>query len=423
MDEPLNILVVDDDDVDRMALKRVLGKTHHSATIIEAANADEARKLIAVEPVNCIFLDYMLPDSDGKSLLIEFRSNGITVPILMLTGQGDEQLAVELMQSGASDYLPKSTLSAELINRRLNNVIRIYQADVEKRKAQEEQQALIEQLKEAHVQLLQSEKMASIGQLAAGVAHEINNPVGYIKSNISSLAQYMEDIFTLLTFYERTEEHLVDPAARAEIQQLKEKIDLAYMKTDLRSLLDESLEGVNRVKQIVNDLKDFSHVDEAEWQSTDIHKGLDSTLNIVHNELKYTAEVIKEYGQLPPVQCIASQINQVFLNLLVNAGHAIEQQGTITVRTGTKGDEWVWFYVQDTGKGISPDNIKHIFDPFFTTKPVGKGTGLGLSLSYSIIRKHGGHLEVESEIDKGTTFQVWLPVKQIEQNLELNKTL
>ena len=274
-----------------------------------------------------------------------------------------------------------------------------------------EQKVLIKKLQETQNQLLQSEKMASIGQLAAGVAHEINNPVGYIGSNISSLKKYLADIFQLITAYENAEANITDPATLEALEQLKEQLDIDYLKQDLRDLLAESEEGVERVKQIVRDLKDFSHVDEAEWQWADLHKGLDSTLNVVNNELKYKAEVIKEYGELPAVECLASQLNQVFMNLLVNAAHAIEERGVINIRTGVE-DEWVWVEVADTGRGIDAESLKRIFDPFFTTKPVGTGTGLGLSLSYGIVNKHGGRIDVDSEPGKGTTFRLWLPIKQ-----------
>ena len=412
LQEGMNILVVDDDEVDRMALRRALGRVRKDGRVIEAGNAEEARKSLESEEVDCIFLDYRLPDSDGQALLAEFRRKGIDVPILILTGHGDAQLAVDLMQGGASDFLSKSSLSPELISRRLSNVLRIYEADSERRRAQEQQRVLLEQLREAQGQLLQSEKLASIGQLAAGVAHEINNPLGYINSNISTMVKYVDDLFALFNAYERAEDYLTDATVKADVQGIKERVDWGYLKSDLHSLLEESLEGVDRVRRIVEDLKDFSHVGEAEWQWADIHKGLESTLNIVHNELKYKAEVVKQYGELPPIECIASQINQVFMNLLVNAAQAIEQRGVITVRTGTEEDEWAWVVIQDTGKGITPDKLKRIFDPFFTTKPVGKGTGLGLSLSYGIINRHGGRMEVESVVGEGTTFQVWLPIKQ-----------
>ncbi|MFA7241039.1 MAG: ATP-binding protein [Sulfuricellaceae bacterium] len=274
----------------------------------------------------------------------------------------------------------------------------------------DEQRTLIKKLEEAHNQLLQSEKMASIGQLAAGVAHEINNPIGYVNSNLGTLNTYVEQILRVLDAYEQAES-MCDPEARARARALKEEVELDYLREDILVLLKESGEGIQRVRQIVRDLKDFSHIDEAEWQLADLHSGLDSTLNVVNNELKYKADVIKEYGDIPHVECLPSQINQVFLNLLVNAAHAMEEgkRGLITVRTGTTGNE-VWVEFADTGKGIPPENLTRIFDPFFTTKPVGKGTGLGLSLSYSIVEKHRGRIEVKSAVGKGTTFRVILPV-------------
>ena len=272
--------------------------------------------------------------------------------------------------------------------------------------------ALNHELEEAQSHMLQSEKMASIGQLAAGVAHEINNPIGYVYSNLGTLEKYVQDAFGMLDQYEQAESAITDAEIRAKLKAAKDKLDFAFLRKDLRALMDESKDGITRVKQIVQNLKDFSHVDTSEeWHYTNLHSGLDSTLNIVNNEIKYKANVIKEYGELPEVECLSSQLNQVFMNLLVNAAHAIEQRGTITIRTGQQGDE-VWVDIADTGKGIAPEHIKKIFDPFFTTKPVGKGTGLGLSLSYSIIQKHHGRIEVQSEIGKGTTFRVWLPIKQ-----------
>ena len=180
-------------------------------------------------------------------------------------------------------------------------------------------------------------------------------------------------------------------------------------------LVGESQEGLTRVKQIVQDLNDFSHVDEADWQWADLHAGINSTLNVAHNEIKYKAEVSKEFGDIPQVECMPSQLNQVFMNLFVNAAHAIEEQGLITVRTGVK-DHAVFVAVTDTGKGMDEETRARIFEPYFTTKPVGTGTGLGLSLSHGIIEKHHGRIVLESEVGNGTTFTVWLPIKQPESD-------
>jgi PAS domain S-box-containing protein len=279
-------------------------------------------------------------------------------------------------------------------------------------------ESLHHKLGEAQSQLLQSEKLASIGQLAAGVAHEINNPIGYVHSNLGTLDTYIRDLLGLVTRYEAAEDALPSGAPqRDELAALREKLDLPYLREDIPQLMRESKEGITRVRKIVQDLKDFSRLDSSpNWQYANLHQGLDSTLNIAHNEIKYQADVIKEYGDIPEIECLPSQLNQVFMNLMVNAAHAMEgPRGSITLRTGmaASGDA-VWVEVADTGKGM-PDEIKsRIFDPFFTTKPVGKGTGLGLSLAYGIIQKHHGSIEVESEVGKGTTFRVTLPIKHEE---------
>ncbi len=282
--------------------------------------------------------------------------------------------------------------------------------------AHAEVQAINRRLEDTQQQLLQSEKMASIGQLAAGVAHEINNPIGYVHSNLGSLEGYIGDIFRILEVYGEVERaHPGQAGLFAEVKAMREKLDIDFLKDDVHALLAETREGIGRVKKIVQDLKDFSRTGaEDEWQWADLHKGLDSTLNIVNNEIKYKARVVREYGTLPEIECLPSQLNQVFMNLLVNAAHAIDQQGTITVRSGADAAS-LWVEVSDTGSGIAPENLKRIFEPFFTTKPVGKGTGLGLSLSYSIVQKHGGRLEVESEPGRGTTFRVTLPRERVAQ--------
>ena len=271
------------------------------------------------------------------------------------------------------------------------------------------QEVLIKKLEEAQNQLLQSEKMASIGQLAAGVAHEINNPVGFVNSNLGTLQRYVNDMMRLLSAYESLEESLVDNVLQ-DIRQLKIEIDADYMREDIGTLLSESLDGLQRVRRIVQDLKDFSHVDNSEMEWANLETGLDSTLNVVWNELKYKAKVVKEYGNTPKIECLPSQLNQVFMNLLINAAHAIADHGQITIRTGYN-EENVWVEVEDNGKGIAPEHLARIFEPFFTTKPVGKGTGLGLSLSYGIVNKHGGRIEVSSKLGSGSLFRILLPLQ------------
>ena len=265
----------------------------------------------------------------------------------------------------------------------------------------------------AQQQLVQSEKLASIGQLAAGVAHEINNPIGYIFSNFNTLETYIEGLLAVLAGYEGAEAHIALPDILAKLHAMREQVDLDFLKTDIPVLMRESKEGIVRVRKIVQDLKDFSRVDEGqEWQWANLHQGIDSTLNVVSNEVKYKADVVKKYGDIPDIECLPSQINQVVMNMVVNAAHAIAaERGTITIRTGTDGDA-VQIEISDTGAGISKADISRIFDPFFTTKPVGKGTGLGLSLSYGIVQKHNGRIDVESEVGKGTCFRITLPIRQ-----------
>jgi signal transduction histidine kinase len=279
------------------------------------------------------------------------------------------------------------------------------------RAEQSEQARLIRKLEDTQAQLLQSEKMAAIGQLAAGVAHEINNPVGYVYSNFSSLERYVGDLFRLIESYQALAAEHQDAALRTQLEQANQALDYDFLRGDMADLVRESRQGLERVKQIVQDLRDFSHIDSGDWQEADLHKGLDSTLNVIWNEIKFKAEVVKNYGELQPVQCLGSQLNQVFMNLIINAAHAIEGQGTIWLETGAQ-DDWVFVRVRDSGSGIAPENLTRLFDPFFTTKPVGQGTGLGLSVSYSIVTKHHGRLEVESELGEGAAFTVWLPLRQ-----------
>jgi two-component system NtrC family sensor kinase len=273
--------------------------------------------------------------------------------------------------------------------------------------------AALEQTRITQGQLLQSEKMAAVGQLAAGVAHEINNPVGFVNSNLGSLKTYVAQLLDVITAYESMDAAAPPgDAARLRVEHARAAADMDYLKKDIVELLDESLQGLGRVKKIVQDLKDFSHVDQTEWQETDINTGLESTLNVLASDLRYKAKVTTHFAKLPLLHCVPSQLNQVFMNLLVNAAQSLEdtgRPGQIDVTTGYS-DEVVWAEISDNGKGM-PDAVQtRIFEPFYTTKPVGKGTGLGLSISFDIVeKKHGGRIQVESMVDKGSTFRVLLP--------------
>ncbi|MEH6470676.1 MAG: ATP-binding protein [Halopseudomonas sp.] len=273
----------------------------------------------------------------------------------------------------------------------------------------EQLEALYEQLKQAQMQLIESEKMASIGQLAAGVAHEINNPMTYIIANFVAMQEYCDDLLKLI----EQQQKLVAENAQQASQALLKEMDFEYMRQDIPLLIQQSLDGADRVKQIVQGLRDFSHTGQQDWERSDLRDGLNSTLKVAHNEIKHKAEVIKEFDDIPTIDCLPSQLNQVFLNLLVNAAQAIAKQGTIRVRTRHEQD-WVRIDISDDGQGIDPKHLSSIFDPFYTTKQVGEGTGLGLALSFSIIKAHNGRIEVDSTPGKGTTFSLWLPVEQHE---------
>ncbi|PLX73352.1 MAG: PAS domain-containing sensor histidine kinase [Azoarcus sp.] len=272
---------------------------------------------------------------------------------------------------------------------------------------------LNQQLEGAQVQLVQSEKLAAIGQLAAGVAHELKTPIGFVSTNFGTLERNVGDMLGLIAAYHATAAS-DDPAqalAAAEAQYVAADID--YLREDLPALFAESRDGLDRVQRIARDLKDFSRVGEQDWQFADLHRGLDSTINILRYEIKHKAEVIREYGELPEVWCVPSMINQVFLNLLANAAQAIETQGTITVVTAVEGDK-VLIRIADTGSGIPPDILNRIFVPFFTTKAAGKGTGLGLSLAQDIIRQHHGRLFATSVPGQGSTFTIELPLTELQ---------
>ena len=268
---------------------------------------------------------------------------------------------------------------------------------------------LFRELQETQSQLVQSEKMAGLGQLVAGVAHELNNPISFVYANMKSLQGYIYAIRELLTVLKHAPENA--EKLRENLLDLDKKHDWQFLREDIDNLISESLEGSRRVKAVVENLRNFSRLDESDWKAVDLHEGLDSTLMLINNELKNRIDVRKNYGKLPPVLCNPGQINQVFMNVLVNAAQAISEKGEIRIATRSVGDG-VEIEICDSGSGIPADVLPRIFDPFFTTKPVGSGTGLGLSVSYGIIRKHNGEIKVSSEQGKGTCFTIVLPIAQ-----------
>lgn len=430
------ILIIDDTPANVAVLADYLEE--QGFRVVVAQDGEEGLKRADFVKPDLILMDVMMPGMDGFETCrhLKLRPEVQDIPVIFMTALTDTAKVVNGFKVGGVDYVTKpiqidevlarinTHLSLRAMHKQLSAQNMLLQQEVamrqqtenELQKISNDQQILIARLQEAHDQLLQSEKMASIGQLAAGIAHEINNPIGFVNSNMGSLQTYFHTLFATLDATEALIAHSSDKnQIVTAYAKVKEDAEIDYLKVDFTELMKESRDGLNRVKDIVQALKDFAHVGESNWIEADLHQGLDSTLNIVNNEIKYKADVVKHYGKLPSVKCLASQLNQVFMNLLVNAAHAIKEFGTITIRTScaeTGGNEWVKVEISDTGTGIHPDIMNRIFEPFFTTKPVGTGTGLGLSLSYGIVNKHGGRIEVRSELGKGSSFTVCLPVHQ-----------
>ncbi|BFM48412.1 ATP-binding protein [Marinomonas sp. THO17] len=273
-------------------------------------------------------------------------------------------------------------------------------------------EATNKKLQATHEKLVQSEKMASIGTLAAGVAHEINNPIGYVMSNVQRLQEYSEtyqEAIKRILYLMNQESADIEPSLEDLMKWLQEQ-DIDFIQEDVAELMTDTLEGTKRIREIVSGLKDFSHGNtDHVMREENLNEAIERTLKVAHNELKYIARVKTDLGNIPNVRCNVGQVQQVLLNLLINAGHAISEKGIIKIKSGVAGKE-VYVAITDNGTGISPKLQEKIFDPFFTTKKVGKGSGLGLSIAYGIMQDHNGRIELESVVDKGTRFTLYFPM-------------
>lgn len=407
----MDILIADDDPITRKILSNIITATGHEAVFAE--NGMEAWDLLRAKKVRILISDWMMPELDGHDLCRKIR--GAEWPyyiyIILLTSKDLKSDAIKGLEAGADDYVIKPVHRDEMIAR-IRSGQRIIQLE--------------ENYRQMHAQLLQSDKMASIGQLAAGVAHEINNPTGFISSNLATLNDYQKDLVSLIDRYRKLAEEIrgikrdVMPELQLDkkvdqIRELEDKIDIEFLLDDIPKLVSESIEGTKRIKQIVLDLKDFAHPGENELKYSDLNKNIDSTLNVVWNEIKYKASVKKDYGELPLVKCYPQQLNQVFMNILVNAAQSIKKEGTIKIATRAENGH-IRVTISDTGCGIPSENIPKIFDPFFTTKEVGKGTGLGLNVAYNIVKKHNGSIIVESKVGEGTAFTISVPVDGVDED-------
>ena len=279
------------------------------------------------------------------------------------------------------------------------------------KKHERELEFTLENLKLTQTQLIQSEKMASVGILSAGIAHELNNPINFMSGNVNPLLRDVNDVFTLIRKYDEIIKSNKFKGSFNEVHELKIEIDFPFIIKEIINLLEGIEDGANRSSQIVKGLRSFSRLDEEKCQRYDIHEGIDSTLILLHNKIKDRIKVRKDYGDLEEVECFPGKLNQVIMNILTNSIQAIKGKGEIFIQTVSSGIG-IKIVIKDNGKGMTPEVKKHIFESFFTTKDVGEGTGLGLSISYGIIEQHNGNIDVISKPGKGTEFIISLPKTQ-----------
>jgi two-component system, NtrC family, sensor kinase len=405
------ILVVDDEEAVRNLYASYLNEAYSCAT---AGDAQTALELMAAEQFALVLSDIQMPGLSGTELLRKIVERYPHTAVIMISGVDRTQRVIDTIRVGASDYLVKPcdldvlSLCVEraLERRALLRNARLYKRDLEQRNLELAKQKT--ELVRLQAQIVQAEKMASLGLLAAGVAHELNNPAGFIYSNVHVLKDYVGRLAKCLRAYDAMSLTAGDAAGIAE---LKEHIDYTSIMSDLDSTLSDTYVGAERIRDVVQNLRLFSRLDEGEIKRVDLHEGLEATIRLLSRYFKPgRITVTRDYGTLPPVTCYAAQLNQVWMNLLVNAAQAIgDDEGIVHIRSRGHGDR-VTISISDTGKGISQEDVKKIFDPFFTTKPIGEGTGLGLSISHGIIVQHHGTIKIESAAGKGTTFVITLPL-------------
>ena len=406
-----SILIVDDEEQVRSLFALSLGDAYECSI---AASANEALELLAVNTFALVITDMMMPGRNGIELLRETKARYPDTAVIMVSGVDRPQRLRDALHLGASDYLIKPcdidtllmSVERTLERRDLQLTARKYKADLERQNT--ELAIRTAELQRLQAQIVHSEKMASVGQLVAGIAHELNNPAGFIYGNMDLLKNRLAEVRELLDAYDSV---VLLPELDFVVNAIKQRISYADLPADLESMIADCFEGAVRIKDVVQNLRLFSRLDEAEIKRVDIHEGIDSTIRLLSRY--YSAgrlELCRDYGVLPPITCYASQLNQVWMNLLVNAAQAVSDRGTVTISTRQDGDS-IEVSITDDGCGVDSEQLSRIFDPFFTTKPVGEGTGLGLSISYGIIERHGGTISVESTVGRGTTFTVRIGIE------------
>ena len=406
------ILIVDDEEKLRSLFEQCLRERYSCET---AANAHEALEWLQRAPFALVITDIQMPGIGGIELLRKINERYRDTAVIIVSGVDRTQRVIDAVRMGAYDYLLKPCdldvlelcVERALERRTLLRNARKYKEDLEIRNVELARRKA--ELERVQAQLVQSEKMASLGQLAAGVAHELNNPAGFILSNMAALPRYVRRLEKVLSTYDGASLSASDLEV---VAAAKREVDYERILADLNSIAADSFGGAERIQGIVQNLRLFSRLDEAELKEVDVHEGIESTIRLLSRY--YTSPSIslrRVYGDLPRINCYAGQLNQVWMNLLVNAAQAIgEGSGEVSIETSSQ-EQTVAVSVSDTGSGIAPEHLNRIFDPFFTTKAVGEGTGLGLSIAHGIIVRHGGSLSVESTVGQGTTFNIVLPVR------------
>ena len=387
------ILVIDDEPVIRDLVKLYLEEDGYE--VITAPDGIRGIEVFTRSQPPVVITDIKMPVMLGTEVLTKIKSACPETEVIVITGHGEMKLAIEALQNDASDFIQKPfgyEVLSVAVRRAFSKI------------------SVREQLAQAQVHLLQTEKMASLGQLAAGIAHEVNNPVGFVTSNLGTLKKFSDNIKGAFAEIQTLIENGSASLSAEEYDKIKLKYKIDFVLEDMVSIIEESLEGTNRVKHIVRDLKDFSHVDTRKMIKYNINESVQSTLNILTNETKHKAEIELQLGDIPAITCFPQQINQVVMNLVMNGIQAIEDYGKIVIRTVVEANG-VRLEISDNGGGIPEDLLLKIFDPFFTTKDVGSGTGLGLHIVYNIVNRHGGVIDVDSKVGRGTTFIVHLPLQ------------
>lgn len=404
------ILLVDDSQVVRKLFSSFLSPKFDC---IEAGSFNEAISELKTTDFAVVITDIIMPGLSGIELLRKIVEDFPDTAVIVVSGVDRSQRALDAVRLGAFDYLIKPcdievlelTVDRALERRTLILNARRYKLDLETRNIELVRRK--EQLERLQAQIVQNVKMASLGQLAAGVAHELNNPVGFVNANMEVLDQYVGDMVRLIKFYDEME---IPPSAASDSCLIKEQIGYPGLLAEITSIIRDCRDGSERIRDIVQNLRTFSRLDEAEFEETDIHEGIDSTVRLLSQYfISDKIVLIREYGDLPKIGAFSGQLNQAWMNLLVNAAQAIgERDGEVRIVTSVDDDN-VFVEVRDTGCGIAIQHLNRIFDPFYTTKPVGEGTGLGLSISFGIVERHGGSISVSTRLNEGTTFKVRLP--------------